>query len=92
MKGPIAGDGVRGLSVAQPKRARHATDMQNAAAVAAGAAALGAVIGLAVSSTTIVPIAGAIFAGAVGAAGGRQANNVVRWWQRGSEDVATHGP
>lgn len=90
MNAPITGDAVRGPSVAQPKRDRHATDMQNAAAVAAGAAALGAVIGLAVSTTTIVPIAGAIVAGVMGAAGGRQANNVVRWWQRGSEDTAAH--
>ena len=69
--------------------ARHhqrATDKQNAAAVAAGAAALGAVLGLAVSTTTVViPIAGAIVFGTLGAIGGQQANSIVKWWQRDSE-------
>jgi len=94
MNGPVAEDAVRHAGSTQMKH-RHATDAQNATAVAAGAAALGAVIGLAVSSATIAPIAGAVVAGVIGAAGGRQANNVVRWWRgpsRGipSENSSTH--
>lgn len=88
MEGPITGN--RNASSSRPKQ--HATDTQNAAAVAAGAAALGAVIGLAVSTGPMAPIAGAIVASVIGAAGGHQANNVVRWWQRSSHHTAANNP
>jgi hypothetical protein len=68
----------------------HPTNSENAAAVGAGAAALGAVIALTVSSTAAAPIVGAIVAGAVGATGGAQVNNIVKWWRHGSEDTSTN--
>jgi integral membrane sensor domain MASE1 len=58
--------------------------VQNAAAVGAGAAALGAVLALTVSSSGIAPVVGAVIAGVIGATGGTQANNIVKWWRHGA--------
>jgi hypothetical protein len=66
----------------QEKNVTQASDAQNAAAVGAGAAALGAVVALTLSTTAAAPIVGAIALGALGVVGGSQANNIVKWWRR----------
>lgn len=76
--------------MSQPHHSAPPTNSENAVTVGAGAAALGAVLALAVSSTAVSPIVGAIVAGVVGASGGAQVNNIVKWWRRDSEDISAN--
>jgi hypothetical protein len=76
------------------ERVEHpiASNAANAAAVGAGAAALGAVVGLALTTGVGVagPIVGAIVAGAIGATGGTATNAVVSWFRHGPRDTSAN--